>query len=126
MRTLTLLAIALLLSGCASLGLTPVGQPTLAGLEKYVPLTAAVLGPACQVAAPTGDDTNACDLYKINMAVCNANITGAEQLFETGLTLVNPALGTAVTVGADVVNATEAWWCKNNGYYVTVAKVAKP
>lgn len=125
MRSLALLAIAVLLTGCASLGLTPVQPPTLAGLVKYTPPTADKLGPACEVPSPNADDSNACDLFKINVYVCGLNVAAVGGKVNGVLVMV-PQYG-AIAAGMNalaiepVINATQLWFCNANGYVKPVS-----
>ena len=132
MRSSLLFAIALVLSGCAASGLTPVAQPTLAGIVQYSPPTAAKLAPACAVATPDADDTNACDLYRINSFVCQQNLIAlAGEIDGVAMMVPIPQVQAAAlvngTVVAPVLSATELKVCTAGGYIVAApTKVVAP
>ncbi len=121
-----LLLFAFLLSGCATLGLTPVGKPTLAGLAKYTPPTADRLGPACEVPSPTSDDTNACDLYKVNVYLCGVNVQKVGGVVN-GMAVMVPGYGAMIAGGnalvvEPVISAEQLFFCNDLGYIKPVAK----
>lgn len=119
----------LLLPACSSLGLSPIGQPTLAGLAKYTPPTAAVLGPACGIPDPTPDDSNACDLFKINVMVCHANLEAVGEKVNGVLMLVPQYGPVAATVNAaaiePAIGAAQLWYCNANGYLQPAKEATK-
>jgi hypothetical protein len=105
----------LALAGCSA---TQTAQIN-ADAQTLFPPTAENLGPSCAAPSPSSIQQAACDMYEVNVAMCNANLAAAANLFE-GAAMICPGYGPAIAaaVGAiqPVISAAQLWWCAQTGY----------